>query len=63
MTVNVLSEIEIDRPPRKVAALAGDPSRAPDWYVNIVEVEWKTQPPLPHGVCRQIPRPVFRLYL
>ena len=49
MAVDVLTEIEIDRPPMAVAALAGDPSRAPEWYVNITEVEWQTPPPAAVG--------------
>jgi hypothetical protein len=47
--VDVLTEIVIDRPRDVVAACAGDPGRAPDWYVNIEAVEWKTPPPLAVG--------------
>ena len=49
MTVDVLTEIVIERPLREVAACAGDPERAPEWYVNIRSVEWKTPPPLAVG--------------
>ncbi len=49
MAVDVLTEIAIDRPHEQVAAFAGDPSRAPEWYVNIRSVEWKTDPPLRVG--------------
>lgn len=49
MPVDVLTETLISRPRAEVAAFAGDPSRAPDWYVNIKSVEWETQPPLAVG--------------
>lgn len=49
MPVDVLTETLISRPRAEVAAFAVDPSRAPDWYVNIKSVEWETQPPLAVG--------------
>jgi uncharacterized protein YndB with AHSA1/START domain len=49
MAVDVLTEIVIDRPRERVAAYAGDPSHAPEWYVNIESVEWRTPPPVAVG--------------
>jgi uncharacterized protein YndB with AHSA1/START domain len=49
VAVDVLTEIVIDRPCAEVAAYAGDPSRAPDWYVNIESVQWRTPAPLRPG--------------
>jgi len=49
VTVDVLTEIVIDRPCDRVAGYAADPSHAPDWYVNIASVRWRTGPPLRLG--------------
>jgi uncharacterized membrane protein len=49
MAVDVLTEIDIERPRDRVAAYAADPSNAPQWYVNIKAVEWETSPPLVIG--------------
>jgi uncharacterized membrane protein len=47
--VDVTTEIVIARPIEVVSAYAIDPSNAPEWYVNISSVEWRTAPPLAVG--------------
>lgn len=49
MTVDVVTEIVIDRPPGIVGEYSADPSNAPAWYDNIDSVGWKTSPPLQIG--------------
>ena len=49
MSVDVVTEIEIERPLAEVAAYAGAPNNAPAWYVNIKSVEWKTPAPMRIG--------------
>jgi uncharacterized protein YndB with AHSA1/START domain len=49
MAVDVMTETVIRRPRAEVAEYVADPGNAPDWYVNIDSVEWKTQPPLAVG--------------
>jgi uncharacterized membrane protein len=47
--VDVTVQTEIDRPVDVVAAYAGDPTNAPEWYVNIRSVAWQTEPPVRVG--------------
>ena len=49
--VDVLTETVIRRPVAEVAAFAGDPGNAPEWYVNIDSVQWRTPPPVAVGSC------------
>jgi uncharacterized protein YndB with AHSA1/START domain len=49
MAVDVITEIVIRRPREQVAAYAGKPDNAPEWYVNIKSMEWKTSPPMRVG--------------
>jgi uncharacterized protein YndB with AHSA1/START domain len=45
MSVDVVTEIVIERPVAEVSDYAIDPSHAPAWYANIDSVEWQTEPP------------------
>ncbi len=47
--VDVCTETVIRRPCDEVAAYAGDPTHAPEWYANISSVEWRTPPPVAVG--------------
>ncbi|HEX6328882.1 MAG TPA: SRPBCC family protein [Jiangellaceae bacterium] len=49
MSLDVTTETVIDRPAAEVAAYAGDPTNAPQWYSNIKSIEWRTPPPLGVG--------------
>jgi hypothetical protein len=49
MSVDVRTEIEIDRPRGEVAGFAADPDNAAAWYRNIDAVEWETPRPLAVG--------------
>ena len=46
MDVAVEVHTHIARSPQEVAAYAGDPGNAPQWYANIRSVEWRTPPPV-----------------
>lgn len=47
--VDVVTAVTIRRPRQAVAAYAGDPGNAPEWYANIKDVQWDTEPPLRVG--------------
>jgi uncharacterized membrane protein len=47
--VDVQVETVIYRPREAVAAYAGNPENAPQWYENIKSVDWQTPPPLAVG--------------
>jgi uncharacterized membrane protein len=49
MAVDVTVTELIERPVAAVAAYAGDPTNAPQWYANIRSVEWLTEPPVAIG--------------
>ena len=49
MTVDVTTEIEINRPIEAVASFASDPDNVMLWYKNIHTVEWQTERPLKLG--------------
>ena len=47
--VDVCTETVIRRPSEEVAAFAGNPANAPEWYSNIRSVEELTPPPIAVG--------------
>ena len=48
-TVDVTTEIVIDRPRHEVAAYVADPDNATIWYRNITSVRWRTPKPADVG--------------
>jgi len=44
MNVDVSTSIVINRARELVSRYAANPDHAPEWYVNIKAVEWKTAP-------------------
>jgi uncharacterized protein YndB with AHSA1/START domain len=49
VAVDVLTEIDIDRPRSDVAPYVIDADHATEWYVNIKAVDWKTPKPIAIG--------------
>lgn len=47
--VDVFTDIIINKPIKIVSGYATNPDNAPEWYVNIKSVEWKTPKPLVAG--------------
>jgi hypothetical protein len=52
MSVDVTTQVDIDRPRAEVASFASDPDNAVAWYENIKAVEWES--PRPVGVGSRI---------
>ena len=57
--VDVVTEAVIRRPVADVAAYAADPSDAPEWYVNIASVAWRTPPPVVVGLRMDFVAPLL----
>lgn len=49
MNVDVEVEKVFPLQPEEVAAYAGDPTNAPQWYTNIQSVSWRSRPPIAVG--------------
>lgn len=49
MDVDVLTDIEIERPRSEVAEYVSNPDNATSWYENIKRVEWRSPRPLNVG--------------
>ena len=47
--VDIEVEAVLPFPREQVAAYAGDPAHAPQWYANIDSVRWQTPPPVAVG--------------
>ncbi|KGM45004.1 SRPBCC family protein [Neobacillus niacini] len=47
--VDVITEININRPISQVSEYASNPDHAPEWYVNIHSAEWRSPKPLSIG--------------
>ena len=47
--VDIVTEIQINKPISIVSAYAANPDNALDWYENIKSVEWRTPKPLSVG--------------
>jgi uncharacterized protein YndB with AHSA1/START domain len=47
--MDVVTDIEIDRPRSEVADYVSNPDNATKWYENITKVEWKSPKPLSLG--------------
>lgn len=66
-TVDVQTEIVIDRPRAEVAAFVSDPDNATAWYRNIKSVEWRSPKPATVGsriafVARFLGRTIAYVY-
>ena len=49
MNVDISTSIVINRARELVSRYAANPDHAPEWYVNIKAVKWKTAPPVAIG--------------
>jgi uncharacterized membrane protein len=49
MPVDVETSVVIARPRTEVAAYAGNPDNAPEWYENIRSIEWQSPRPMRVG--------------